>query len=124
MKKVKGIGGIFFKCKDPKKLREWYHEQLGLDTNDYGAGFKWIEADTQKEGFTQWSPFPENTDYFSPSTKEYMINYIVDNLEELVVELKANGVQILDEISVYEYGKFIHICDLEGNKIELWEPIP
>ncbi len=122
MKKVKGIGGIFFKCEDPEKLKNWYNEQLGFETDEYGAGFHWIQADSHKKGFTQWSPFPTDTDYFAPSTKDYMFNYIVENLEELVEELKRNGVEILDEISVYEYGKFVHISDPEGNKIELWEP--
>ena len=123
MNKVKGIGGVFFKCDDPKKLKDWYQRQLGFATDEYGAGFQWIQADNHRKGFTQWSPFPADTDYFSPSSKDYMFNYIVDNLEELVAELRANGVEILDEISVYEYGKFVHICDPEGNKIELWEPI-
>ncbi len=123
MKKVKGIGGVFFKCKDPKMLKDWYNQQLGFATDDYGAGFHWIQAGDQKRGFTQWSPFPDNTEYFAPSTKDYMFNYIVDDLEALVVELKENGVEILDEISVFEYGKFVHIMDPEGNKIELWEPI-
>jgi predicted enzyme related to lactoylglutathione lyase len=123
MKKVTGIGGVFFKCKDPKKLKDWYNKQLGFTTDDYGAGFHWIQADNKKKGFTQWSPFPENTDYFSPSTRDYMFNYIVDDLEALVAELKRDGVEILDDISVYEYGKFVHINDPEGNKIELWEPM-
>ncbi|GAB1467618.1 VOC family protein [Candidatus Cloacimonadota bacterium] len=121
MSKVKGIGGIFFKCQDPQKLKEWYNEKIGLATDQYGAGFRWLQADGKTEGFTQWSLFPDNTDYFEPSQKEFMINYIVEDLEELVEELKAKGVTILDEISVYDYGKFIHIADPEGNKIELWE---
>ncbi len=124
MKKVTGIGGIFFKCKDPVKVREWYQKQLGLDTNDYGASFEWVESlETKQKGFTQWSTFPENTDYFHPSEKEFMINYRVENIEKLVEELKANGVEVLDAIESYDYGKFVHILDIEGNKIELWEPI-
>src|SRR3982751_631901 len=76
LKKATGIGGIFFKCKDPKKVREWYATNLGLNTNDYGAVFEWRQgADTTKKGFTQWSPFTEKTKYFEPSTKEFMINY-------------------------------------------------
>ena len=123
MKKVTGIGGIFFKCKDPNKMKEWYKTHLGLDTNDYGANFEWREAeDTTKKGSTTWSPFAEKTKYFEPSTKEFMINYRVENLEALVEELKKNGVTIVDAIETYDYGKFVHILDAEGNKIELWEP--
>ncbi len=122
-KKVTGIGGIFFKCKDPKKMREWYKENLGLNTNEYGAVFEWRQgADTLKKGFSQWSPFNEKTKYFEPSTKDYMINYRVENLEELIEQLKKSNVSINDEIENVEYGKFVHILDLEGNKIELWEP--
>ena len=123
MKKVTGIGGIFFKCKDPKKMNEWYQQNLGLKTNPYGATFEWYEgADSTKKAQTQWTPFPEKTKYFEPSTKEFMINYRVENLEALVEELKKNGVTILDTLETYDYGKFIHILDAEGNKIELWEP--
>ena len=124
MKKVTGIGGIFFKCKDPNKMKEWYNTHLGLNTNDYGATFEWKEAtDSTKNGSTTWSPFAENTKYFEPSTKEFMINYRVDNLEALVEELKKEGVTIVDNIETYDYGKFIHIIDGEGNKVELWEAI-
>ena len=122
-KKVTGIGGIFFKCKDPKKLREWYKVHLGLNTNDYGAVFEWTQgADTTKKGFTQWSPFNEKTKYFEPSTKDFMINYRVENLEGLVDQLRKDSVMIVDKIETAGYGKFIHIADLEGNKVELWEP--
>ena len=123
VKKVTGIGGIFFKCKDPKKMREWYKTNLGLNTNNYGAVFEWRQgADTTKKGFTQWSPFTEKTRYFEPSTKDFMINYRVDNLEGLVDQLKNSGVTITDTIESFEYGKFVHIMDIEDNKIELWEP--
>lgn len=123
IKKVTGIGGIFFKCKDPKKMREWYATNLGLNTNAYGAVFEWRQgADTTKKGFTQWSPFKETTKYFEPSTKDFMINYRVDNMEELIDQLKKGGVIIVDKIETAEYGKFVHIMDTEGNKIELWEP--
>ena len=123
IKKVTGIGGIFFKCKDPKKMRAWYEANLGLNTNQYGAVFEWRQgADTTKKGFTQWSPFNEKTKYFEPSTKDFMINYRVENMESLVAELKKNAVTIVDSIETAEYGKFIHILDIEGNKVELWEP--
>lgn len=123
-KKVTGIGGIFFKCKDPKKLKEWYTRHLGLNTDRYGTVFAWYQgADSTKKGFTQWSPFSEKTTYFAPSTKDFMINYRVENMDALVSELKKNGVTICDSVEKFDYGKFVHIMDLEGNKIELWEPV-
>lgn len=123
IKKVTGIGGIFFKCKDPKKMREWYKTNLGLNTNEYGAVFEWRQgADTTRKGFTQWSPFSEKTRYFEPSTKDFMINYRVENIEQLVGQLQKSGVLVTDTIETFEYGKFVHIMDIEGNKIELWEP--
>jgi len=122
-KKVTGIGGIFFKCKDPGKVREWYKTNLGLNTNQYGAVFEWYQgADSTKKGFSQWSPFKETTKYFEPSTKEFMINYRVENMTALLEELKKNGVIIVDTIQSVEYGKFVHILDVEGNKLELWQP--
>jgi predicted enzyme related to lactoylglutathione lyase len=122
-KKVTGIGGVFFKCKDPKKVRAWYQTHLGIVTNEYGAVFEWWQgADSTKKGFTQWSPFNETTKYFAPSTKGFMINFRVNNINLLVKELKSNGVIVTDTIETYDYGKFVHIMDLEGNKIELWEP--
>lgn len=123
MKKVTGIGGIFFKCKDPDQMRNWYQKNLGLNTNQYGAVFEWFQgADSTKKGFSQWSPFNEKTKYFEPSQKEFMINYRVENLEALVDELRENGVVIVDTIESFSYGKFVHIMDPENNKIELWEP--
>jgi predicted enzyme related to lactoylglutathione lyase len=123
MKKVTGIGGIFFKCKDPDKMKDWYKEHLGMDTNQYGASFEWRrDEDPTKKGTTQWSPFSETTKYFDPSTKDFMINYRVEDLEGLVEQLKSEGVTIVDKIESYDYGKFIHIVDVEGNKIQLWEP--
>ncbi len=122
-KKVTGIGGIFFKCKDAKKVKEWYKTHLGFNTNDYGTTFVWWQGvDSTKKGFTQWSPFSDKTKYFEPSTKDFMINYRVENIDLLVNELKKEGVTIIDSIETYSYGKFIHIIDIENNKIELWEP--
>lgn len=123
MKRVTGIGGIFFKCKDPKNMKEWYKTHLGLNTNQYGTVFEWRQAaDSTKKGFTQWSPFKESTHYFDPSEKDFMINYRVADLEGLVAELKTEGVTVLDTIESYTYGKFVHILDAERNKVELWEP--
>ena len=122
LRKATGIGGIFFKCKDPKKVRAWYATHLGINTNQYGAVFEWRQGmDSAKKGFTQWSPFNEKTTYFAPSTKEFMINYRVENLEGLLNELRKDSVTILDKVEAVEYGKFVHIMDIEGNKIELWE---
>ncbi|MGM9476939.1 VOC family protein [Pedobacter sp. GSP4] len=124
MKKVTGLGGIFFKCEDAGKMNDWYAKNLGIETSPYGTTFQWRELeDPEKKGSTTWSTFPKDTKYFNPSNKDFMINYRVENLEELVVQLKNDGVQIVDELAVYDYGKFIHIIDPEGNAIELWEPI-
>ncbi|QBJ84846.1 VOC family protein [Chryseobacterium gleum] len=122
MKRVTAIGGIFFKCKDPEQVNEWYKTHLGLPTSPYGAKFDWKDEASGKKGYTLWSPFKESTQYFEPSAKEFMINYHVENIETLVEELKKEGVTVLDEIATYEYGKFVHILDPEGNKIELFEP--
>jgi predicted enzyme related to lactoylglutathione lyase len=123
MKRVTGVGGIFFKCEDPDKVKAWYKKHLGFDTDQYGTNFEWrTGADPEKKGFTQWSPFKQETTYFEPSPKEFMINYRVENLEALVGVLRAEGVVITDDIETFEYGKFVHILDVEGNKIELWEP--
>jgi len=123
MKSLTGIGGIFFKCKDPEKIKQWYKTHLGFDTDQYGAKFEWRqEADSTKKGYTLWSPFSDKTKYFEPSTKDFMLNYRAENLEALVEVLKKEGVTVLDKIESYEYGKFVHVLDIEGNKTELWEP--
>src|ERR1700712_876048 len=112
MKKVTGIGGIFFKCKDPKAVNEWYKKHLGFETTPYGTSFEWRQIDdSEKKGLTQWNPFAENTKYFEPSTKDFMINYRVENLEALVEQLKSEGVTIVDKMEDSDYGKFIHIID-------------
>jgi predicted enzyme related to lactoylglutathione lyase len=124
MKKVTGIGGVFFKCKNPTAINEWYKTHLGFDTSPYGTSFEWLQLDdSTKKGVTQWNPFAETTRYFEPSTKDFMINYRVENLEGLVEELRKENVTILDKIETYDYGKFVHILDIEGNKIQLWEPM-
>jgi predicted enzyme related to lactoylglutathione lyase len=123
MKRVTSLGGIFFKCKDKKKLNAWYGEHLGLDVSEYGTNFEWREVDDpEKKGLTVWSPFDAATKYFEPSTKEFMINYRVENIEWLVEQLKKEGVTILDDITDSDYGKFVHLLDPEGNKVELWQP--
>lgn len=124
--KVTGIGGIFFYSDNLQATKEWYSKNLGLEINDWGSSsFKSRSLDRPDEiNSLQWKPFLKGDDYFSPSKKEFMINYQVQNLEGLVEKLKENGVTILDSISSYDFGKFIHIMDSEGNKIELWEPVP
>lgn len=123
-KRVTGLGGIFFKCADPKAQGAWYAKHLGFGVDDYGTTFEWRHKDApEKKGYTVWSPFKETTTYFEPSAQPFMINYRVENIEWLVETLKAEGVTVLDEIATYEYGKFVHILDPEGNKIELWEAI-
>ena len=122
--KVTGIGGIFFFSKDPDKTKDWYAHHLGLSVNQWGSSFEFRNAHRPKEiNYLQWSPYAENSDYFSPSQKPFMINYRVQNIEGLVAELKNQGVDVLDEIASFDYGKFVHILDPEGNKIELWEPV-
>lgn len=123
MGKVTGIGGIFFKCADPQKMKKWYEQYFGIPVAEYGTIFQWREMDhPEKTGYTVWSPFPSDTTYFDPSTKDFMINYRVEQIEVLVEELKHAGVQILDDITASEYGKFVHMLDPEGNCIELFEP--
>lgn len=121
--KVTGIGGIFFSTENPKQTREWYAKHLGLAVNDYGSSIEFRNANDPEEiNYLQWSPFQKGDKYFEPSKKDFMINYRVQNIEGLVEQLKTEGVRILDKIETFAYGKFVHIMDHEGNKIELWEP--
>ncbi|WP_394774397.1 VOC family protein [Flavobacterium sp.] len=122
--KVTGIGGIFFFTENPKETRDWYATNLGFDVNDWGSTFESRNLNNPDEiNSLQWSPFKKGDEYFSPSKKDFMINYRVQNIEGLVEQLQKNKVTILDNIETYDYGKFVHILDAEGNKIELWEPI-
>ena len=124
MKKVTGIGGIFYKVSDPEKHKTWYQKNLGIESDQYGGQFKWRDLDNpDKKCTTAWSPFEEKTTYFDPSKQSFMINYRVDNLVELLKDLKASGVEIVGEMQEFEYGKFGWIIDPDGYKIELWEPI-
>jgi predicted enzyme related to lactoylglutathione lyase len=121
-KRVTSIGGIFFKTKDPKTTKEWYAKHLGFNIDEYGTSFEWRKAETPEEkGFSAWSPMKDDTNYFEPSEKQFMVNYRVEDLEWLVAELKKEGVTICDNIETFDYGKFVHIMDNDGNKIELWE---
>lgn len=122
--KVTGIGGIFFFSDNPDQIKAWYAENLGLEVNEWGSSFEFRNANRPGEiNYLQWSPFQRGSEYFAPSKKEFMINYRVQNINGLVKKLRANGVTIVDEIETFEYGKFVHIMDSEGNKIELWEPV-
>jgi len=129
MKRVTGIGGVFFKSKDPEKLKEWYVKHLDLPFVFEGEDESYIifdwkkQANNKKKGYTLWGPFKETTSYFDPSGKDSMVNFTVDNLEELLKILKEEGVHVFDEIEKNREGKFGWILDPEGNKVELWEPI-
>ena len=122
--KVIGVGGIFFKSDNPEETKKWYQENLGLPIDEWGTMFKSRDIDNPDQvNYLQWSPFDKKTDYFDPSKKEFMINYRVQNIEEFVKVLKDKEITVLDEITEYDgIGKFVHILDPEGNKIELWEP--
>ena len=123
MKRVTGLGGVFFKSKDPESMKEWYAKHLGIESGEHGGGFHWRDAEnTDEKGFTAWSIFEQATDYFDPAQKEFMFNYRVENLEELLKTLEKEGVEVVGEIQSYPYGKFGWIMDPEGRKIELWEP--
>lgn len=123
--KVTGVGGIFFYSDNLEETQKWYAENLGIEVNDWGSSsFESRDLNNPEQiNSLQWKPFKKGDEYFSPSKKEFMINYQVQNIEGLVSKLKKNGVTILDSIETFDYGKFVHILDSEGNKIELWEPI-
>ncbi|MFL6530214.1 MAG: VOC family protein [Chthoniobacterales bacterium] len=126
MQRVIGLGGIFFKSKDPDKLAAWYRTHLGLDVEDWG-GVKFQEAERadlnpKRESYLTWSPFEEDSDYFRPSDKPYMINFRVHDLDALLAELRREGVQVEEKTDSSEFGKFGWVIDPDGTKIELWEP--
>lgn len=124
MKRVTGIGGVFFKSADPKRLAEWYRVHLGLDVEEWGGvAFKWSGTDNPAgTGTTVWSPFKADTDYFAPSSAAFMINYRVEDLHALLAALRAEGCQVEDKVDESEYGKFGWVLDPDGNKLELWQP--
>lgn len=124
MKRVTGIGGVFFKAKDPQALAKWYNVHLGMDVQDWnGTVFEWNTDHNPKGiGTTTWSVFKDDTSYFSPSSSPFMVNYRVDNLMALVTVLREEGCQVLDKIEESEYGIFAWVVDPEGNKVELWQP--
>ena len=126
MKRVTGIGGIFFKAKDAPALQAWYKRHLGVDVQDWGGSvFNWADADGKPTvGTTTWSIGPEDGDQFAPSKSSFMVNYRVDDLSALVATLKEEGCNVLDQVDDSEYGKFAWVIDPEGNKAELWQPPP
>jgi len=126
MKRVTGIGGIFFKAKDPAALQAWYKQHLGIDVQPWGgAAFTWTNGDGEPmAGTTAWSVFPAEGDQFAPSSAPFMVNYRVDDLLELVKVLREEGCNVLEKVDDSEYGKFAWVIDPEGNKVELWQPLP
>jgi predicted enzyme related to lactoylglutathione lyase len=124
MKRVTGIGGIFFKAKDAPALRAWYKQHLGIDVQDWGGtAFTWTDSDGKPAGgMTVWSVSPETSKQFAPSSASFMVNYRVEDLHALIAALKAEGCNVLDKIDDSEYGKFGWVIDPEGNKVELWQP--
>ena len=124
MKRVTGIGGIFFKAKDPDKLRTWYQEHLGIKLEDFGGCiFKWRQHEQPEQvGTTVWSLFPNDTTYFGNNNISFMINYRVDNLDKVLEALQAEGIQVEGRMDQHPYGRFAWVTDPEGNRIELWEP--
>ena len=124
MKRVTGIGGVFFKAKDPKALAEWYRKHLGLEVEEWGGvAFRWKTADNPTgTGSTVWSPFKDDTTYFAPSTASFMVNYRVQDLHAVLSALREEGCSVEDKVEESEYGKFGWVMDPEGNKLELWQP--
>ncbi len=122
MEQVTGIGGIFFKARDPARMTAWYREHLGIQAEDGHADFAWREHDRPDEmGRTVWSIFPADTEYFGPSATPFMVNYRVASLDRMLDQLRRNGITV-EKVEDYDYGRFAWITDPEGNRIELWEP--
>ncbi len=124
MKRVTGIGGIFFKAQDPVALRAWYKDHLGIDVQDWGgAAFTWTDADGRPfAGTTIWSVSDSGSDHYAPSTSSFMVNYRVADLQALLTVLRAEGCNVLDKVEESDFGRFGWVLDPEGNKVELWEP--
>lgn len=124
MKRVTGIGGIFFKSQNAEQLREWYRAHLGIEADgSNGFAFEWRDKDQPDQvGMTVWSVFKGDTKYFEPSNSSFMLNYLVDDLDAVLAALRAEGVEVDDKVEEHEYGKFGWIMDPDGNRIELWQP--
>jgi predicted enzyme related to lactoylglutathione lyase len=124
--RVVGIGGIFFKARDPDRLRAWYREHLGLELTDWGGViFEPVTASpTGRQSSTVWSVFPADTTYFEPGTSPFMINYRVEDLDAVLAGLRAEGCAVDERVDSSEFGRFGWVVDPEGNRLELWEPPP
>lgn len=123
MRRVTGIGGIFFKSRDPQALADWYRTHLGMAVEPWGGvAFRWADDNPSGTGTTIWSPFKDDTGYMDPSTAPFMVNFRVEDLHGLLAALRAEGCQVLDKVDESEYGKFGWVLDPEGNKLELWQP--
>lgn len=122
--RITGIGGIFFFSDNPAETKAWYNKNLGLEVDEYGAVFEFRNSNNPNQiNYLRWGIIENGSTYLNPSEKDFMVNYRVQNIEGLVHKLKKNGVNILNDIETYSYGKFVHILDLDGNKVELWEPV-
>ena len=122
--RITGLGGVFFRARDPDSLGAWYRDRLGVPVEDGRfAVFHWREAgEPERPGSTVWSVFPEDTDYFGPRSSQFMVNFRVEDLDRVLSELRAEGVAVDERVEKTEQGRFGWIVDPEGNRIELWEP--
>jgi predicted enzyme related to lactoylglutathione lyase len=121
MARVLGVGGVFFKSEDPDRLYQWYDAHLGIKKND-GPGVSFMTSDLPADGYVVWTAFKPETQYFDPATKQYMFNFIVDDLDGALEQVQAGGAELIGEVEAYENGRFGWFMDPEGNKVELWEP--
>lgn len=121
MAKVIGVGGVFFKSKDPDRLYDWYVEHLGINKTDE-PGVSFMTADQPKAGCLVWSAFRADTQYFDPAAKDYMFNLIVDDLDGALDQVRAGGAELVGDVEDYDFGRFGWFMDPDGNKVELWEP--
>ena len=121
MERVRGVGGVFFKARDPQALATWYREHLGVPVAE-GQAYAAFES-TGPGDATVWSAFPADTDYFGPGSSGLMVNYCVDDLDAMLAQLRAAGVEVIDRTEEYEYGRFGWAVDPEGNRFELWQPV-
>lgn len=124
MQYITGIGGIFFKSQDPEAIKAWYRQHFGLPTDQWGHLFAFHPlGEPDKKAYLQWSAMSADTDYYEPGRQEFMINYRVRDLEKLIEQLREQGVTVVGDIQTFDYGKFAHVMDPDGRKIELWEPV-
>jgi catechol 2,3-dioxygenase-like lactoylglutathione lyase family enzyme len=119
-----GLGGVFFRCDDPAATRAWYQEHLGMTMDEHGTSFAWRrDGEPKQRGFTLWSPFGADSEYFGDLDQQFMINLRVDDLDGVLARLRAAGVEVADHIDEQPFGRFTHLIDNDGRRVELWEPI-